>query len=54
MKDALAPGDDEGRDKLRKAAPRGKYPIRSADVRMGQPTCRRGMYPSKREVNPGN
>ena len=26
MKDALAPGGEEGRDKLRKAAVRGKYP----------------------------
>ena len=26
MKDALALGGDEGRDKLRKAVPRGKYP----------------------------
>ncbi len=27
MKDALALGGDEGRDKLRKAAVRGKYPL---------------------------
>ena len=27
MKDALALGGDEGRDKLRKAAGRGKYPL---------------------------
>ncbi len=26
MKDALALGGEEGRDKLRKAMPRGKYP----------------------------
>ena len=37
VKDALALGGDEGRDKLRKAAVRGKYPSRAADVRMGQP-----------------
>ena len=27
MKDALALGGEEGRDKLRKAAVRGKYPV---------------------------
>ena len=27
MEDALALGGDEGRDKLRKAAARGKYPL---------------------------
>ena len=27
MKDALAPGGEEGRDKLRKAARRGTYPV---------------------------
>ena len=27
MKDALALGGEEGRDKLRKAAVRGKYPL---------------------------
>ncbi len=39
MKDALALGGDEGRDKLRKAVPRGKYPLSSTDIRMGQPTA---------------
>ena len=28
MKDALAPGGEEGRDKLRKAALRGTYPAK--------------------------
>ena len=28
MKDALALGGEEGRDKLRKAAPRSKYPVK--------------------------
>ena len=28
MKDALALGGEEGRDKLRKAVPRGKYPLK--------------------------
>ena len=37
MKDALALGGDEGRDKLRKAARRGKYPLSRADIRMGEP-----------------
>ncbi len=37
MKDAWAPGGDEGRDKLRKATDRGKYPLRTVDIRMGQP-----------------
>ena len=27
MKDALAPGGEEGRDKLRKAVRRGTYPV---------------------------
>ena len=33
----VAPGGEEGRDKLRKAAARGKCPPRAADVRMGEP-----------------
>ena len=33
----VALGGEEGRDKLRKAAARGKYPLRAADVRMGEP-----------------
>ena len=33
----VAPGGEEGRDKLRKAAVRGKYPQSAADVRMGKP-----------------
>ena len=33
MKDALALGGEEGRDKLRKAAVRGKYPL---DPRMSE------------------
>ena len=37
----VALGGEEGRDKLRKAAERGKYPLSSADVRMGEPGGRR-------------
>ena len=39
MKDALALGGEEGRDKLRKATARGKYPLTTVDIRMGQPNA---------------
>ena len=53
MKDALALGGEEGRDKLRKAARRGKYPLMRGSpngaTRHGQP-----CHPSMTEANPGN
>ena len=53
MEDALALGGDEGRDKLRKAAGRGKYPL----IR-GYPKeathRKRFRYPAEREANAGN
>ena len=54
MKDALAPGGEEGRDKLRKAARRGTYPKmrgcpNGATRREKIPTS-----PFKGEANPGN
>ena len=55
MKDALAPGGEEGRDKLRKAAPRGTYPMKrgypnGATRRAKSPAFR----PQGRKANPGN
>ena len=53
MKDALALGGEEGRDKLRKAARRGKYPLMRGSpngaTRRGQP-----RHLAKRGANPGN
>ena len=53
MKDALALGGEVGRDKLRKAARRGKYPLMrgcpNGATRRGRP-----RHPSKMEANPGN
>ena len=53
MKDALALGGEEGRDKLRKAARRGKYPLMrgcpNGATRRGRP-----RHPSKMEANLGN
>ena len=53
MKDALALGGEEGRDKLRKAAERGKYPLTRGSpngaTRHGRP-CHR----TKCGANPGN
>ena len=53
MKDALALGGDEGRDKLRKAAVRGKYPLTrrcpNGATRRGRP-----RHPAEQEANPGN
>ena len=53
MKDALALGGEEGRDKLRKAARRGKYPLMrgcpNGATRRGQP-----RHLAKRGANPGN
>ena len=54
MKDALALGGDEGRDKLRKAAARGKYPLSSTDIRMGQPVTGDRDTGQKVGANPGN
>ena len=54
MKDALALGGEEGRDKLRKAAERGKYPFVSADLRMGQPGWSDPSTSRLGGANPGN
>jgi hypothetical protein len=40
MVDALALRDDEGRDKLRKALVRGKYPFEPEISEWGNPTVR--------------
>ncbi len=54
MKDALALGGDEGRDKLRKAAGRSKYPVirryPNGATRHGRP-CH---PPQRRELTLGN
>ena len=53
MKDALALGGEEGRDKLRKAAVRGKYPI-SRGYPNGATRRGRPRHLAKQEANPGN
>ena len=53
MKDALALGGDEGRDKLRKAAVRGKYPS-SRGCPNGATRGERSPHPAMQEANPGN
>ncbi len=45
MEDALALGGDEGRDKLRKAAARGKYPL-TRGCPNGATHRKRFRYPS--------
>ena len=53
MKDALALGGEEGRDKLRKAAGTGTYSL----IRRypnGATRRRRLRHPTKSEANPGN
>ncbi len=53
MKDALALGGEEGRDKLRKAAFRSKYPLRRGFPNGA--TRRRKASPWPRHgANPGN
>ena len=47
MKDAWALGGEEGRDKLRKAAPRGKYPQQARMSEWGNPPCRRAWHHAK-------
>ena len=53
MKDAWALGGEEGRDKLRKAAVRGKYPF-NRGCPNGATHRRRLRYLAKQEANPGN
>ena len=53
MKDALALGGDEGRDKLRKAAGRGKYPMIRGSPN-GATHRKRLRYPAVPEANAGN
>ena len=53
MKDALALGGDEGRDKLRKAAGSGKYTV----IRRcpnGATRHERSCHPPMEGANPGN
>ena len=52
MKDALALGGDEGRDKLRKAALRGKYSLRRRYPNGA--THQLCWYRAKHGANPGN
>ena len=53
MKDALALGGEEGRDKLRKAAGRSKYPeIRGCPN--GATRRKRFRHAAERQANPGN
>ncbi len=49
MKDALALGGEEGRDKLRKAAVRGKYPL-TRGYPNGATHLARGIRPSRRRT----
>ena len=53
MKDALALGGDEGRDKLRKAAGRGTCPM-IRGYPNGATRWRRLHHPAMQEANPGN
>ena len=53
MGDALALGGEEGRDKLRKAAWRGKYPMKRGYPN-GATQCKRLHYPAEPEANAGN
>ena len=53
MTDALALGGEEGRDKLRKAAVRGKYPI-TRRCPNGATRHERLCHPAEQEANPGN
>ena len=46
-------GGDEGRDKLRKAAPRSTYPLRGADGRMGQPARQERRAPCGEHIAGG-
>ena len=54
MVNALALRDDEGRDKLRKAAGRSKYPLYPQVSEWGNPPDWRSGIPSNREANPEN
>ena len=51
MKDALALGGEEGRDKLRKAAVRGKYPLQPRISEWGNPS-RATVTPRARRGGP--
>ena len=51
--DALALGGDEGRDKLRKAAVRGKYPM-TRGCPNGETRRKRFRHLAKPRANPGN
>ena len=53
MKDALALGGEEGRDKLRKAAGRSKYPL-IRGYPNGATRHKQLWHHAKREANPGN
>ena len=53
MKDALALGGEEGRDKLRKAAERGKY-SQTRGYPNGATRRQQCRHRAKREANPGN
>ena len=54
MKDAWALGGEEGRDKLRKAAPRGKYPHKRGSPNGATPEAKSLGSPQGGEANPGN
>ena len=53
MGDALALGGDEGRDKLRKAAVRGKYSM-TRGCPNGATRRERSRHPVEQEANAGN
>ncbi len=53
MGDALALGGEEGRDKLRKAAVRGKYPL-TRGCPNGATRRERSRHHAEREANGGN
>jgi hypothetical protein len=48
--DALAPGADEGRSKLRKAPVSRKQALSAGDIRMGQPGGRHGPPPAPEHI----
>ena len=54
MKDALALGGEEGREKLRKAACRGKYPLKRGCPNGATHPEISGYPANLPEANPGN
>ena len=54
MKDALALGGEEGRDKLRKAAERSKYPLTRGSPNGATRRARALHTATERWANPGN